>query len=153
MTKFPVGSRVKISEEGHARWGTSACNPECSGTVERCGKTWTHVLFDNGANNAYSKECQLELVNNEPPTPVLFRADRRVNFEVTAVFPTLEYPMHPRGIGYTCYTHVGQHSACCRDWYHTTRPATPAEYTPLLKELEAMGYNLRIITRWSPKKG
>jgi len=65
--------------------------------------------------------------------PVIFRAERDSG-EVIAVFPTLD-----EGDGcMTAYAHVGQHSACHWRWYHTTRPATPAEYADLLAELTAI---------------
>lgn len=67
--------------------------------------------------------------------PVLFRVSREKNPDVVAVFPTLSgssaYDM-------TCYAHVGQHSACSYDWYNTTRPATPEQYTGLLAELRGI---------------
>lgn len=66
--------------------------------------------------------------------PVLFRAEKSGAFkgEVTAVFPTqaATYENHM-----TCYTHLGQHTACSYDWLRGTRPATEEEYQPLLEEL------------------
>ena len=62
-------------------------------------------------------------------TPVLFRRDR--GGEITAVLPDVEANAYEL----TCYAHVGQHSACTRDWYVTTRAAKPAEYADLLAEL------------------
>lgn len=65
---------------------------------------------------------------------VIFRMDTHESIkEVTAVFPSL-YPYPGRMV---CYAHIGQHSECCDAWYYNrTRPATPEEYTPLLKELQ-----------------
>jgi len=78
---------------------------------------------------------------------VIFRTEKKGQFkgEVTAVFPGMY-----EGPGRcTCYIHVGQHGTCCRDWYRETRPATKAEYAPLLRELRSIGYDdLRIIQRW-----
>lgn len=45
----------------------------------------------------------------------------------------------------TCYSHIGQHSACHVDYAKESRPATPAEYADLKRELESIGYNLEII--------
>lgn len=63
---------------------------------------------------------------------VLFRADRKKDPEITAVFPsevgTNEYNM-------TCYAHIGQHGSCRMGWYRTTRAAKPEEYAALLAEL------------------
>lgn len=81
----------------------------------------------------------------EPPTPVVFRTDRAGRFKgaITAVFPTL--PGSPCML--LCYTHVGQHGSCSLDWLRDTRPATPQEYAALARELEQIGYNLRIVSR------
>jgi len=104
--------------------------------------------------NSYDNDDQLKPVNDEPLTPVIFRAERRKSPGITAVFPTLAQELHLSEPGYTCYSYCGQH-ACTKTWYLTTRSATPTEYTPTLRELEAMGYNLQIITRWPKmaKKG
>lgn len=78
----------------------------------------------------------------EPKTIVLFRADRRKNPEITAVFPEI-----PGTVGcddMTCFAHVGQHSACSFLWYRTTRPATPDEYKCLKRELESAPYHYRL---------
>jgi hypothetical protein len=61
---------------------------------------------------------------------VLFRME---GTRPVAVFPSL--PGTPDSGTALCYAHVGQHSACTRDWYRTTRAATPKEYAPLLREL------------------
>jgi hypothetical protein len=81
-------------------------------------------------------------------TPVLFRATKSGQFkgDVTAVFPTLPGSNRPSSM--TCYAHVGQHSACDKEWYRTTRPATPEEYRSLHKELIGQGYDdLKIVSR------
>jgi len=69
--------------------------------------------------------------------PVIFRAERSGTFkgDVTAVFPTI-----PGCDTYdaTCYAHIGQHSACSRDWYRQTRAAKPSEYADLLAELRGI---------------
>lgn len=78
---------------------------------------------------------------------VIFRADRKRQPEITAVFPsecgTNEFDM-------TCYVHVGQHGACSRGWYGKTRAAKPHEYDSLLRELQviyAPEYVLRVVHR------
>ena len=70
--------------------------------------------------------------------PVLFRFDRDRfgDGEVTAVFPTL--PGTDDVNTMTCYAHIGQHGACVSTWLWDTRPATPAEYAPLLAELRGI---------------
>ena len=77
--------------------------------------------------------------------PVLFRIDK--SGEVTAVLPTI-----PGSHGMmTCYAHVGQHSSCSREWYNTTTPATPFDYSDLFDELRySVGYDdLKIVKRIS----
>jgi hypothetical protein len=79
-------------------------------------------------------------------TAVLFRVS---DGEVTAVFP--EEPADVAGFGMSCYAHVGQHSACSLEWYHSTRPATPAEYADLKRELERIGYVLQVYKRMTQR--
>lgn len=86
---------------------------------------------------------------NEPLTKVLFRADRTKAAEVTAVFPAIAGTNNPGTM--TCYAHVGQHGCCESGWLRTTRPAKLAEYMPLQKELENMGYRLQIAKRCTSK--
>lgn len=86
----------------------------------------------------------------EPKTIVVFRKSRRKepdpDAEVTAVFPEVpwgsEYEM-------ACYSRVGQHGGCGREWYNATKPARPAEYRELAKELRQLGYRLDIRRRIS----
>jgi len=69
--------------------------------------------------------------------PVLFRAERSGPHEgeVTAVFPTV--PSDHMG-AFTVYDHIGQHGSGDWGWYNQTRPATPAEYASLLRELRGI---------------
>lgn len=80
-------------------------------------------------------------------TPVVFRAERSGQFKgaVTAVFPTL--PFDSAGHYMTCYEHVGQHGSCAHGWYCKTRPARSEEYADLFKELESIGYRLKVYKR------
>lgn len=68
--------------------------------------------------------------------PVLFRASRTKDAEVTAVFPTL--PHDATGRYLTCYAHVGQHGGCDHGFIHRTRKAKPEEYGDLLIELRGI---------------
>lgn len=82
-------------------------------------------------------------------TPVLFRIDKHGAFkgELTAVFPTL--PGSPGLM--SCYAHLGQHSSCGRGWLASTRPAKPAEYADLQRELVRAGYDdLKVYARIQP---
>jgi hypothetical protein len=76
-------------------------------------------------------------------TRVLFRVS---DGEVVAVFPDIW-----SGVLVACYAHVGQHGACSREWYYSTRPAKPEEYADLMAELEGApyGYRLKVLRRWS----
>jgi hypothetical protein len=81
-------------------------------------------------------------MNTEPRTRVIFRTWRD-HPSVIALFPDLT-----EGRYCTCYMHVGQHSTA--DYQYLlplTRPATRAEYTPIARELTAIGYRLIIIRR------
>lgn len=42
------------------------------------------------------------------------------------------------------YSHVGQHSPCAPEYEKESRPATEAEYSDLKKELEQIGYIIRV---------
>lgn len=82
-------------------------------------------------------------------TDIIFRAERRKKTEVTAVFPALcgtnQHDM-------TCYAHVGQHSSCRMAWYCSTRPATYAEYSALLFELQGIYTDgLNVVQRITPQ--
>ena len=83
------------------------------------------------------------------PIPVLFRADRSKEFQVTAIFPT--EPASRLNDHMTCYAHVGQHGACSLDWYLDTRPAKPEEFADLKAELERIGYKLQVCQRITVK--
>ena len=68
-----------------------------------------------------------------------------VNGDLMAYFPHQKYGFN----GYrhdlkTCYSHIGQHSACAPEYAKECKPATPAEYADLQKELISIGYVLKI---------
>ena len=66
--------------------------------------------------------------------------------EVTAVFPQLNYNKILYGnVMKNCYTHIGQHNGMHIDWMiECTTSATPNEYADLKKELESLGYDLKV---------
>lgn len=80
-------------------------------------------------------------------TPVHFRKwPKNLGGDVVAILPTHEGGSHL----YTCglYQHVGQHGDC--DPQHViykTRPAKPEEYADLFREMEGLGYKLRVLKR------
>lgn len=76
-------------------------------------------------------------------TDTIFRA--WPNGDVIALFPRI--PADNRG-NVLSYEHVGQHGAASPDIVHRTKPASPATYDALLRELRGRGYNVRPITRF-----
>lgn len=85
-------------------------------------------------------------------TPVIFRMfnepDAYWQRDLIALFPTVD-----EGMGKcSSYIHIGQH--CGADYHRVidvSRPATPEEYAPLVRELESdpYGYNLKVHRRWN----
>lgn len=70
--------------------------------------------------------------------------------EVIALFPQIAESIG----GYCCqsYMHVGQHGGANPDVVVSqTRLATKQEYTPLLKELEQIGYNPVVAKKFTRK--
>jgi len=59
--------------------------------------------------------------------------------EVTAVFidGNTDFP--------NCYSHIGQHSMCCKEWFNEQKKATKKQFFPLLSELKNIGYNVEIL--------
>lgn len=68
--------------------------------------------------------------------PIIFRAERTKDSDVTAVFPTRVADC--AGRYFTVYAHIGQHSAGGLEWYEKTRAAKPEEYADLLAELRGI---------------
>lgn len=48
----------------------------------------------------------------------------------------------------TSYQHIGQHSACSPEYIKECMEAKPEEYADLQKELESIGYNLKVMKPW-----
>ena len=69
--------------------------------------------------------------------------------EVFAYFPNIT--ADNRG-NKTCYSHIGQHSACSKEYLIGRELATTEEYTPLLEELRQQGYTQLDILNENPKK-
>ncbi len=63
---------------------------------------------------------------------------------IMAVFPK-EYWTDKSRDTFTCYAHIGQHSAVHKDYLKECTLATKDEYSDLQKELESIGYKLKII--------
>jgi len=68
--------------------------------------------------------------------------------EVYALFPGLPGTQDPDTC--LCYEHIGQHSAAnLARCIHSSRVAKPEEYGELQKELERVGYKLKVVFRSS----
>ena len=77
-------------------------------------------------------------------TPVIFR--KFSDGEVIALFPTVCGTSW-----YDCnsYMHVGQHSSADLGIVSITKLAKEEEYKDLFEELESIGYNLKVYTRFN----
>lgn len=92
-------------------------------------------------------------MSDKPETAVLFRMPRNTRKhgrEVTAIFPC--EPADAAGTLMACYSRTGQHSSCSLDWLKATRPAEPAEYAALQRDLERApyGYRLKVYQKIQP---
>lgn len=68
-----------------------------------------------------------------------------VTGDLFAFFPQIRHSFN----GYrndlkTCYSHIGQHSPCAKEYEQESRAAKPEEYADLKTELENIGYRLKI---------
>lgn len=77
---------------------------------------------------------------------VVFRVWRATPKTVLALFPAED-----EGSGHcSSYEHIGQHGgANYQGCIKATRPAQPEEYADLKRELERIGYELEIRTRYT----
>lgn len=69
------------------------------------------------------------------------------NDDVFAFFPEEEANMYVSEMK-TSYSHIGQHSACHLDYARESRLATKKEYSELKTELETIGYDLELVTKF-----
>ncbi len=85
-------------------------------------------------------------------TKVIFRIMKDPDYfdnpgeSVVAIFPEIPGDSNPYR---TClsYQHVGQHGAISLDYPEFTFPATDEESKDLQRELESLGYNLKVCKR------
>jgi hypothetical protein len=80
-------------------------------------------------------------------TEVMFRYDTTKGFKGT-IFAVLPHQVDTLQGDVTTYQHVGQHSTgdynvCLQQ----SRPATEAEFADLKKEMENLGYNLKVVKK------
>lgn len=78
-------------------------------------------------------------------TEVQFRLFRG---EIIAVFPYII----ETDTNVMSYANIGQHSSCMWNINSISKPATPEQYSDLQKELEQIGYNLKVIKKRSRKR-
>jgi len=67
--------------------------------------------------------------------------------DLFAYFPKIDETYIEKGVVNElkmCYSHIGGHSACSPIYEQESRPATPEEYEPLKRELEQIGYVLKV---------
>lgn len=79
-------------------------------------------------------------------TKVIFRKFKD-DMGIIAYFPALLADMNPHD-NCLSYMHIGQHGAASIDMSKTLK-ASESEYENLKKELESIGYNLKICYRFS----
>ena len=78
-------------------------------------------------------------------TKVIFKKVKSGDFkgEVDAFFPNHEAN---RG-NISGYSHIGQHFEADLGYFWDLAPAKPEEYASLKKELESIGYNLKVVKK------
>jgi hypothetical protein len=71
--------------------------------------------------------------------------------EVLAFFPQLNWSKELYGNNTkTCYAHVGQHSACKKEYVKDLKPVTNLnQCLDLIHELNSIGYELKILNKFS----
>ena len=82
-------------------------------------------------------------------TVVIFKKDIQNNNEIIAFMP---YNICNWQGDFTCYAHIGQHSATCDGYFRQCKTATQDEYKSLLNELISIGYNVEIKKRINTEK-
>lgn len=85
-------------------------------------------------------------------TKVLFlmeQPDSDISANVFAFFPEERYNTIENGT-FTCYAHIGQHSACHIDYANKCLQATQEQYNDLKIELEGLGYDLEVLNEQPP---
>lgn len=65
---------------------------------------------------------------------------------ILAVFPQLNYNKTLYGNSMkTGYAHIGQHTRVSKEYYQELKPAVCREYMFLQKELQGLGYDLKVL--------
>ena len=80
-------------------------------------------------------------------TDIIFRVDKSKDFKGTvfALFPH-ECSDHKGNV--TSYQHLGQHGGADYGYcMATSRPAKESEYSDLKREMEGLGYNIKVVSK------
>lgn len=91
-----------------------------------------------------SKMSQLDATIKEKLTKVIFR--KSSDGAIIALFP--ELPCNENMFECLSYMHIGQHGKASAN-IEGTKSCRVGEYFGLFKELESIGYNLKVVTRIS----
>jgi len=84
-------------------------------------------------------------MNSTGLTDVIFRKWTS-NGNIIALFPGIPSSLNARHYC-LCYEHFGQHGSSPLDLSLHTIPAKPREYAEFKRELESIGYTLRVVKR------
>ena len=85
-------------------------------------------------------------------TRVIFKKDYNNWIKEWEVFACLlDYPVNPGKV--IIYQHVGQHSEASINYCANCKRATIDEYMPLFQELESIGYNLKVVRKFTRGRG
>jgi hypothetical protein len=113
-----------------------------SGAMEHAMKTLFGISYEEICRETLTMEKENSLIDGK--TKVVFLREKDSS-DVFAYFP--EDKADHRG-NFTCYAHIGQHSACHPDYASSCKEAERSEYRGLLIELIGQGYdNLSIINK------
>ncbi len=86
-------------------------------------------------------------------TDIIFRTETGNSVWKGTVFALFPHECSDNNGNVTSYQHIGQHGSA--DYHHciaTSKLATPAEYADLKKEMEGLGYKIRVIKRQNREK-
>jgi hypothetical protein len=89
------------------------------------------------------------MTKDKHKTRVIFRKFKKGG-DIIALFPELP-GTNKWYADCESYMHTGQHGAASIDIASVTKRAEPHEVAPLKKELEGIGYNLEVITKFTPQ--
>lgn len=99
------------------------------------------------ATPAFGLACDVDDWEAEvlPPDRIVFRKYWHADDERwTPIAFIVDAPTsHPDFV--LSYEHIGQHCEACMSYYRSTKPCEPELYAPLLKELESIGYRVRVV--------